>query len=166
MDTLFSTRCVEGLRGYKRITNFCFPYSRSFGNVPTPQNKVIGSLDKIVPSVSTFLSVKFLVSSFKFKVSAFAGLDYRPPLSKLFRRSWTALIWPLANLLSFMKPLYNMHQSEYVDIINSSLIVAIMVFTSPAVQNVNNSLLIPVMELLGVLVLFYGYASNNPFKML
>ena len=72
MDTLFSTRCVEGLRGYKRITNFCFSYSRSFGNVPTPQNKVI---DKIMPNVSTFLSVKFLVSSFKCKVSAFAGLD-------------------------------------------------------------------------------------------
>ena len=74
VDTLFSTRCVEGLRGYKRITNFCFSYSRSFGNVPTPQNKVIY---KIMPNVSTFLSVKFLVSSFKCrpKVSAFAGLD-------------------------------------------------------------------------------------------
>ena len=39
-----------------------------------------------------------------------------------------------------------------------------MVFTSPAVQNVNNSLLIPVMELLGALVLLDGYASNNPFN--
>ena len=68
----------------------------------------------------------------------------RPPLSKSFHRRWTELMWLLANL-SFITPYTicsNLNTSAW-----DTAIAAIMVFASPAVQNVNNSLLIPVLEL-------------------